>query len=63
MRILHSVEKEDGTYVYQGEFTGRELNFLTETAINYLLSRGAFPFIMQETATEVQPHSAPDMEQ
>lgn len=60
MRIKHSVEKEDGTYVYQGEFTGVELNFLVEFACNELMRVGAFPFIMKETADQEQPHEAPE---
>lgn len=52
MQIKHSVEKEDGSYVYQGVFVGPELDFLVEYAINSLLAKGAFPFIMQEKAEE-----------
>lgn len=63
MHIKHSVEKPDGTYVYQGEFTGKELDFLVEYACNSLMAAGAFPFIMKDTADVVQPHDAPEMSQ
>jgi hypothetical protein len=52
MQIKHSVEKEDGTYVYQGSFTGKELDFLVEYACNSLLAQGAFPFVTAEKAAE-----------
>jgi hypothetical protein len=39
----------DGSYTYQGSFTGKELDFLVEFAINSLLAKGAFPFVHQET--------------
>ena len=45
MKIKHSVQLPDGEYTYQGEFTGRELDFLVEFAINSLLAQGAFPFV------------------
>lgn len=52
MHINHSVEKEDGTYVYQGTFTGKELDFLVEYACNALMAAGAFPFISENKMKE-----------
>lgn len=52
MQIKHSVEKEDGTYVYQGSFSGKELDFLVEYACNSLMAAGAFPFMTAEKAME-----------
>lgn len=47
MQINHSVELEDGSYKYQGNITGRELDFLVEFAINQLLMQGALPFLTE----------------
>jgi hypothetical protein len=51
MNITHSVELEDGTYKYQGNITGRELDFLVEYAINNLLMQGALPFLNEGSET------------
>lgn len=64
MKIRHSVEQEDGTYVYQGSFSGKELDFLVEYACNSLLAQGAFPFITAEKADESgAPFPTSEMEQ
>lgn len=52
MKIKKSVEMPDGSYVYQGEFTGPELDYLVEYAVNLLLAHGAFPFTTEETVEE-----------
>jgi hypothetical protein len=51
MQIKHSVELEDGSYTYQGNITGKELDFLVEYAINNLLMQGAFPFLTEGSET------------
>jgi hypothetical protein len=63
LHIKHSVEKEDGTYTYQGEFTGKELDFLVEYACNSLMAQGAFPFIMKEKEDANPTMDAPEMQQ
>lgn len=64
MKIKHSVETEEGNFVYQGEFTGPELEFLVEFAVNSLLAKGAFPFVHADTAEDsIVPLEAPQMEQ
>lgn len=52
MEIKHSVEMPDGSYVYQGKFEGKELDFLVEFAVNSLLAQGAFPFVHQDKLDE-----------
>lgn len=39
----------DGSYVFQGEFTGPELDVLVEFAVNSFLANGALPFVTEET--------------
>ncbi len=56
MQITKSVEKEDGTYVYQGSFTGKELDFLVEFACNHLMAIGAFPFVTEEQVEDADVH-------
>lgn len=51
MHVKHSVEMEDGSYTYQGNITGRELDFLVEYAINNLLMQGALPFLHEASET------------
>lgn len=51
MNIKHSVELEDGSYTYQGNITGKELDFLVEYAINNLLMQGALPFLNEASET------------
>jgi hypothetical protein len=51
MKINHSVELEDGSYTYQGNLTGKELDFLVEYAINNLLMQGALPFLHEGSET------------
>lgn len=65
MHIKHSIEKPDGTYTYQGEFTGKELDFLVEYACNSLMAAGAFPFIVrnEEETSPAVPMDAPEMSQ
>lgn len=60
--MKHSTELEDGTYTYQGEFIGPELDFLVEYAINSLLAQGAFPFVHGDRFEKSHsPYPAPDM--
>lgn len=49
MEIKHSIERPDGTYQFQGELTGPELQFIVEYGINGLMASGAFPFVHEET--------------
>ncbi len=65
MKINHSVEKDDGTYVMQGTLTGKELEFIVEVGCNYLLAQGAFPFLSadEDESDPVIPHPTPDMAQ
>lgn len=49
MHIKQSVELEDGSYTYQGTFTGKELDFLVEYAVNQLLMQGALPFLSEDS--------------
>lgn len=64
MKILHSVELEDGSYKYQGELSGKELDFIVEVGINTLLAQGAFPFIASDRLmVDGVALDEPDMEQ
>lgn len=64
MQIKHSVEQENGTYVYQASLTGKELELVVEVGINYLLAQGAFPFVSEEKAEESGiPHNVPEQAQ
>lgn len=64
MKIKHSVEKPDGSYVYQGEFSGKELDFLVEFACNSLMAQGAYPFVTKEKAeTSSMPFPTTDTTQ
>lgn len=51
MQIRHSVELEDGSYTYQGNISGKELDFLVEYAVNSLLAQGALPFLHEDGET------------
>lgn len=52
----------DGSYTYQGTFSGKELDFLVEFAVNSLLAQGAFPFVHADKFEEsVSPY--PDEDQ
>jgi hypothetical protein len=51
VQIKHSVELPDGNYQYQGNVTGKELEFLVEYAINNLLMQGALPFLNENSET------------
>lgn len=51
MQIKTSVELEDGSYTYQGTFSGKELDFLVEFAVNNLLMQGALPFVTEDGET------------
>lgn len=51
MQIKHSVELEDGSYTYQGNISGKELDFLVEYAVNSLLAQGALPFLHEDSET------------
>lgn len=57
MEIKHIVEREDGTAVFQGVLTGKELAFVVEVGLNQLIAEGAIPFLMESEETEavVQP--------
>ena len=57
MEIRHGVEKEDGTYVFQGVLTGNELKIVVETGINVLLAEGIIPFIAGNDDGEMEDAS------
>ncbi len=45
MKINHSVEREDGTFVFQGELEPMQVQYLVTLGINLALARGAVPFL------------------
>jgi hypothetical protein len=47
VKINHSVELEDGSYQFQGEITGKELEFIVEYGMNNLMAQGALPFLSE----------------
>jgi hypothetical protein len=52
LQIKHSIELPDGSYTYQGNISGKELDFLVEFALNNLVAQGAFPFVHGDTLDE-----------
>jgi hypothetical protein len=51
MKINHSVELPDGSYQFQGEITGKELEFIVEYGMNNLMAQGALPFLSEDSET------------
>jgi len=44
MMIKHTVEKEDGSVVFQGVLEGKELSFVLEIGLEALIKGGMIPF-------------------
>lgn len=63
MIIKHLVEKPDGSVVFQGVLEGKELMFVIETGLDYLIEQGHVPFLSLETFNRADIHELPDSEQ
>lgn len=64
MMIKHSVEKEDGSVVFQGVLEGKELSFVIEIGLEALIKGGMVPFTAtNEFRNAHDVHDIPDMEQ
>lgn len=63
MKIVHTVEKPDGSVTFQGNVAGSELAFLLEYAVNGLLEQGALPFLTKKTVESVQMPETPTTHQ
>jgi len=64
MRVNHTVEKEDGSVVFQGVLEGKELSFVLEVGLEALIKGGMIPFTSTNEARMLaEIHQAPDMEQ
>lgn len=55
MHIKQSVETENGTVLFEGELSEKEISFLLEFAINHLLMRGALPFVSSKDMASISP--------
>lgn len=63
MIIKHIVEKPDGSVVFQGVLEGKELMFVIETGLDYLIEQGHVPFVSLENFNRADIHKLPDTEQ
>jgi len=48
MKLKHTVEKPDGSFVFQGILEGAELKIVVEEGLNSLLAKGLFPFLVDD---------------
>lgn len=63
MIIKHIVEKPDGSIVFQGVLEGKELMFVIETGLDYLIEHGHVPFVSLENFNRADIHETPNTEQ
>jgi len=63
MKIRQGVETPEGSFVFQGEISGAELNFLVEIGINELAKRGALPYVAAASVASYDIHAIPDTQQ
>lgn len=63
MIIKHILEKPDGSVVFQGVLEGKELMFVIETGLDYLIEQGHVPFVSLENFNRADIHELPDTEQ
>lgn len=63
MIVKHVVEKEDGTVVFQGVLEGKELAFVIETGLDYLIEQGHIPFVSLENYNMADLHETHESEQ
>lgn len=63
MIIKHIVEKPDGSVVFQGVLEGKELMFVIETGLDYLIEQGHVPFVSLENFNRASIHDTPNTEQ
>jgi hypothetical protein len=63
MIVKHLVEKPDGTVVFQGVLEGKELAFVIETGLDYLIEQGHIPFVSLEDYNVADLHGTPEQEQ
>lgn len=48
MEIEIRTEDEDGNVHFEGTLKQNEVNFVLNVGINYLMAKGAFPFMVQD---------------
>lgn len=63
MYIKHTVEKPDGSVVFQGVLEGNELAFVIEMGMDAIIKAGAVPFASTENHNPIDIHEVPDLEQ
>lgn len=63
MKVNHSVEKADGTVVFQGVLEGKELAFVIECGLDALIEAGVVPFVSTHTYEAHQLHDVPEQTQ
>lgn len=60
MRISKTVEREDGSVVFQGTLEGPELDFVVEMGVNVLMKQGALPFAHTKTIKPIDFYPSDD---
>ena len=60
MLIKHTVEKEDGSVVFQGVLEGQELAFVIEMGMDAIIQAGAVPFVHTKTHAPHDVHELPE---
>lgn len=63
MKVRHVVEKEDGSVVFQGILEARELAFVLETGLDYLIEQGHIPFVSLENYNPADLHDTHESSQ
>jgi hypothetical protein len=63
MRINHTVEKPDGSVVFQGVLEGQELGFVIEMGLEAIIAAGGIPFVSTKDREVHDLYQVPDMEQ
>lgn len=60
MHVKHTVEKPDGTVVFQAVLEGNELAFVIEMGLDAIIRAGAIPFASTENHQQFDIHEIPD---
>lgn len=63
MYVKRTIEKEDGTVVFQGVLEGNELAFVIEMGLDAIIKAGAAPFASTENHASHDIHEVPDQTQ
>lgn len=63
MQVKHTVEKEDGSVVFQGVLEGQELAFVIEMGMDAIIQAGAVPFVSTKSHEPFDIHELPESTQ